>query len=76
MFQMLYHVRDMEETILNYLDKLVEGGLMVITIASKRTYLHAPKIIQKFDKSRANKSEISFKDIRLSVVLHLKWPSL
>ncbi|XP_071810279.1 histamine N-methyltransferase A-like [Asterias amurensis] len=35
MFQMLYHVRDMEETILNYMDKLVEGGLMVITIASK-----------------------------------------
>ncbi|XP_038069376.1 histamine N-methyltransferase A-like [Patiria miniata] len=35
MFQMLYHVRDMEETIQNYYNKLTEGGLMVITIASK-----------------------------------------
>ena len=40
MFQMLYHVRDMEENIRNYYDRLAEGGLRVITIASKGIYQH------------------------------------
>ena len=58
MFQMLYHVRDMEETILNYMDKLVEGGLMVITIASKGTM--SINYGDQCDKSKQNTSEYGF----------------
>lgn len=36
MLQMLYHARDMETTISNYYNVLHEGGVILITIASKK----------------------------------------
>ncbi|XP_041460129.1 histamine N-methyltransferase B-like isoform X1 [Lytechinus variegatus] len=36
MLQMLYHARDMESTISNYYKALLDGGVMLITIASKK----------------------------------------
>ena len=45
MLQMLYHTRDMEATIGNYYNVLQSGGVLLITIASKRKCSHQQQLV-------------------------------